>query len=166
MAAARLSLLALPAQRATRRARLPAGRATRRSLRCRTPCRSPCPVGLTPSTVLLACAQKKRKKSDKENEAYPLAPIEIQRAKTMRANKAHLASLGLESLEDKAEASKRKAEETKAKAAARKQARTEQNWTALCRVGTRVKVPGQIFESAVPPVVPPEVRTTPPPARL
>ena len=106
------------------------------------------------------CAQKKRKKPEsenQENEPAALAPIEIKRANTMVANKAHLASLGLEDKADKEASNKRKAEVAKAKQAARKQARIEQNWTALCRVGTRVKVPGQTFESAVPPVVPPEV---------
>lgn len=110
------------------------------------------------------CAQKKRKKPEsenQENEPAALAPIEIKRANTMVANKAHLASLGLEDKADKeariAKAEVAKAEVAKAKQAARKQARIEQNWTALCRVGTRVKVPGQTFESAVPPVVPPEV---------
>lgn len=106
------------------------------------------------------CAQKKRKKPEsenQENEPAALAPIEIKRANTMVANNAHLASLGLEDKADKEASNKRKAEVAKAKQAARKQARIEQNWTALCRVGTRVKVPGQTFESAVPPVVPPEV---------
>ena len=109
---------------------------------------------------MLVCAQKKRKKPEsenQENEPAALAPIEIKRANTMVANKAHLASLGLEDKADKEASNKRKAEVAKAKQAARKQARIEQNWTALCRVGTRVKVPGQTFESAVPPVVPPEV---------
>ena len=103
------------------------------------------------------CAQKKRKKPEsenQENEPAALAPIEIKRANTMVANKAHLASLGLEDMADKEAAKKRKAEETKAKQVARKQARIEQNWTVLCRVGTRVKVPGDAFCANV---VPPEV---------
>ena len=90
----------------------------------------------------MACAQKRKKPENKENQADNLAPIEVKRAETISANKAKLVSLGLEDKADLEASKKRKAEEAKAKQAARKQARIEQNWTSLCRVGTRVKVPG------------------------
>ena len=104
--------------------------------------------------LVYAQTRRSKKSENKENEPAALAPIEVKRAKTMAANKAKLASLGLEEKADIEASKKRKAEEAKAKQAARKQMRIEQNWTALCRVGTRVKVPGDVGGANV---VPPEV---------
>ena len=108
-------------------------------------------------------AQKKRsKKSDnKENEPETLAPIELKRAKTIAENQAVLASLGLGDKAPKAP-KKRDAEAAKEARQAKKRQKIEENWTALCRVGSMVKVPGSTFEN----VEVPEVHSTSPPPTL
>ena len=75
-------------------------------------------------------------------------------------NNQKLAALGLPVPGDKEAQQKRKAAAAKADREAKKYQKTVNNWTALCRVGTRVKVPGDAPRM---PSDVPEVRPCPTP---
>ena len=111
----------------------------------------------------IACAQKnkrRRKPKDSNENEQPLAPMELRRIKAMKENNAKLAALGLEDLASVTAAKRKREEEAKAKRGASKHAKIVSNWTSLCRVGTRVKVPAETFQNVVPRLIFPEVRAT------
>ena len=86
--------------------------------------------------------------------------MELRRIKAMKENNAKLAALGLEDLASVTAAKRKREEEAKAKRGASKHAKIVSNWTSLCRVGTRVKVPAETFQNVVPRLIFPEVRAT------
>ena len=115
----------------------------------------------------IACAQKnkrRRKPKDSNENEQPLAPMELRRIKAMKENNAKLAALGLEDHASVTAAKRKREEEAKAKRGASKHAKIVSNWTSLCRVGTRVKVPAETFQNVVPQLISPEVRATPRPS--
>ena len=82
--------------------------------------------------------------------------MELRRIKAMKENNAKLAALGLEDLASVTAAKRKREEEAKAKRGASKHAKIVSNWTSLCRVGTRVKVPAETFQNVVPRLIFPE----------
>ena len=90
--------------------------------------------------------------------------MELRRIKAMKENNAKLAALGLEDHASVTAAKRKREEEAKAKRGASKHAKIVSNWTSLCRVGTRVKVPAETFQNVVPQLISPEVRATPRPS--
>lgn len=88
------------------------------------------------------------KENDKEE---PLVPYEEERLKNIAENNAKLNALGLGP--DQAKASGKRPLLTQEEREAKKRATIEQNWAALRRVGTRVKVPASIYPEEKPPAV-------------